>query len=282
MRLTRVTSWKMGRVTAWDMNVLDMCATAAGDIAVRMGYRSGEIQLCDRTGKTRTTYTGLCTCVCDNKSISELIPGQYLAQFCENCNDIKVVDMVTHKVHKAYSGSSEHTKLWGMCSGPVEGSLLVWDRNSKSVIELQWNEGKKQLKEVRRVHVQVQASGGWVLYMCYIPHTDLVILSHYDVVQAVKLHGGAGQTPVWQLKGEVLGKEIVPWSVSCDSEGRVYVADKWNSRVLLLNGYTGEVIQQLLQDTGLGYVSRVCCLSNPHQLLVKDDYTLTLYNITSQ
>ena len=264
-----------------------MCATASGDVAMRMGRRSGEIQLCDRKGRTHTTYTGLCRCEYSVKHISELIPGQYLAELCYNCNEIKVVDMVTHEIHKAWSGSSlfeKHVELYAMCSCPVEGSLLVWDNKGQSVIQLQWDEEEKQLKEVRRVHVP----GNTVWNMCYMPHTDLVILSRIRiVVQAVKLHGGAGQPPVWQLQGEVLGECIDPYAVSCDSEGRVYVADWTNSRVLLLNGYTGEVIQQLLQDTGLGYVVRVCCLSNPHQLLVhhylppRREPALSLYNITS-
>ena len=278
MRLTHVTQWKM--------SVGDMCTTAAGDIAIRM-WGSGEIHLCYRTGRAHATYTGLCSCTYGSKYISELIPGQCLAELCRNCNKIKVVDMVTHEIHKAYSGRSlsvKHVQLGRMCSGPGEGSLLVCDNKSTSVFQLQWNEGQKQLKEVRRV----QVPGDDVCHMCYMPQANLVILSCWDnVVEAVKLHGGAGQPPVWQLQGEVLGKEISPRGVSCESKGRVYVADEYNSRVLLLNGYTGEVIQQLLQDAGLGYVYRVCCMSNPHQLLVhhypppEEKPTLSLYNITS-
>ncbi len=280
MMLTHVTSWKM--------RVGDMCTIAAGDVAIRMGSYSSpsdEIQLFDRKGRTHTTYTGLCTCKYSSKYISELIPRQYLAELCSGslgCNDIKVVDMVTHKVHTARSGGilyKKHVELCAICSGPGEGSLLICEFKSYSVIELQWNEGQKQLKEIRRVRVP----GAWVKYMCYMPHIDLVILSRGDgMVQAVKLQGRAGQPPVWQLQGKVLGKDIDPRGVSSYSVGRLYVADWHNSRVLLLNGYTGEVIQQLLQDAGLGTVYRVCCLSNPHQLLVDHDLIFTLYNITSQ
>ncbi len=274
------------------MGVDAMCATAGGDVAIRVGLGFGwlidEIKLCDRKGRTRTTYTGLCTrCGGYYKHISELIPGQYLAELCSatyGCNEIKVVDMVTHKVQRAYSGSSSSMKLHAMCSGPVEGSLLVADDKSQAVIQLQWDEGQKQLKEVRRE----QLPGSNVLHMCYMAHTDLLILSGGGrYMQAVKLQAGAGQAPVWQLQGKVLGKEIKPRSVSCDSEGRVYVADGNNSRVLLLDGSTGEVIQQLLQDAGLEDVFNVCCLSNPHQLLVYHQPppdktpTLSLYNITS-
>ncbi len=292
---------RLTQVTEWEMKIDAMCATAAGDIVVRMGSGRGEIQLCDRRGRTHTKYPGLCTCATIYKNISELISGQYLAEFCTKCNGIKVVDMVTHEVHKAYSGGSLYkrdVKLNAMCSGPGKGSLLVWDYNSDNVIELQWIEGKKKLNEVRRVRVP----GGNVFNMCYMPYADLVILSRLEtaqyadlvilsrlerVVQAVKLQGGADQPPVWQLQGEVLGKKMDPEHVSCDSEGRVYVTDGDNSRVLVLNGYTGEVMQQLLQDAGVGRVFSVCCLSNPHQLLVGHGpifsaNTLSLYNITSK
>ncbi len=275
--------------TLWEMSVGDMCTTAAGDIAIRMGRGSGEIQVCDRRGRTHTTYTGLCTCEYSAKHISELIPGQYMAEICEDCNKIKVVDMVTREVHKACSGSSLskwYVSLRAMCSGTGEGSLLVWDGRSQAVIQLQWDEWQKQLKEV----IRVQVPGDRVRYMCYMPHTDLVILSRFygNIVQAVKWQEGACPPTEWQLEGEVLGNKIDPKGVSCDSEGRVYVADYHNRRVLLLNAYSGEVIQQLLQDAELGRVYRVCCLSNPHQLLVNHnpppDYntdTLSLYNITS-
>ena len=122
-----------------------------------------------------------------------------------------------------------------------------------------------------------------------MPQTDLVIQECRDgVVQAVKLQEGAGQPPVWQLKGEVLGKKINPDGVSSDSEERVYVADRFNSRVLVVNGNTGEVIQELLQDAGLGWVQNVCCMSNPNQLIVHhcpppryNTPTLSLYNMSS-
>ncbi len=269
--LTRVTHWKM-------RHVRDMCYTTAGGIAVRMGANIPEIRMLDRDGKIVTKCDKLCKCGYASKSISELIAGQYLATSCRysGCNTVKVVDTRTHEVVSVYSGGDTGCELVAMCAAG-EGSLLIWDNKSKSVIQLKFNEQRKMLEEVRpRVHVP----GDDVYYMCYMPHADLLILSRGEVVEAVKLEGDAGQPPEWQLKGEVLGKKIYPRGMSCDSEGRVYVADGDNSRVLLLNGYTGEVIQQLLQDD-VGGVYRVCCLSNPHQLLVYDRRkdTMNLYNV---
>ncbi len=284
MSLTCVTHWEM--VAGVD----DMCATTAGGIAVRMGDKSPKIRMLDREGKTVTTYHKLCKCrgflspSC--KYISELIAGQYLAASCAyyGCNTVKVVDTRTHEVVSVYSGRDSGCDLRALCTAG-EGSLLIWDVKSQSVIQLKYNEQRKVLEEVRP---RVQVPGDNVRYMCYMPHADLLILSRRDknygtnrVVEAVKLHGGAGQPPVWQLQGEVLGKKIEPCGVSCDSEGRVYVADGDTSRALLLNGYTGEVIQQLLQGTGLEDVFNVCCLRDPHQLLVYNynkDY-MYLYNV---
>ncbi len=186
MRLTEVKSWKM--------EVQAMCMTAAGNVVVRT---QKEIQVLDRIGATLTTYNKLCDKHPNNsKWITEITAGKYLADLCRGCGEIRVVDMATHHVYTAYSPSPCY--LYAMCSGPGEGSLLVWDYIYKVVFQLQWNEATKKLDEVRRVHVQ----GDTVFYMCYMPHTDLVILSHgcYSRLQAVKLHG-AGQPPVWQLQG---------------------------------------------------------------------------------
>ncbi len=275
-------------VTDWEMNLADMCGTAAGEIAVRVGGGSPEICMCDRKGKTVSTYNNMCECDTSFKYISELIAGRYLAASCDmrGCNTVKVVDTRTHEVVTGYSGNDTGCELDEMCSAG-EGSLLILDDISKSVIQLKWNEENKVLDEVRQVQVP---DGYTVSGMCYMPHADQLILIRGYSVEAVKLQRseGAGQPPVWQLQREVLGKRIYPGAVICDSEGWIYVAELDNSRVLLLDGYTGEVIQQLPQDARLGrYVSRVCCLSNPNQLLVGhggSSYslpdTLTLYDIT--
>ena len=264
--------------------VADMCATTAGHIAVKP-YRTGEIQLWDRTTlSTVTTYRKLCACSRTWNYITELIAHKYLAHLCTTCNEITVVNMVTGKVHAAYSGHSTDRELNAMCDGPGKlGSLLTWDDKGKDIIQLQWNPATEQLDMVR----QVQVPDGNVSSMSYVPQGDLVILSHGSkMVQALKL--GDGQQ-VWGLQPYALGKNIDPRGVSSDREGRVYIADCDNRRVLLVDGSTGEVLQELLNNAGLGKVWRVCCLSKPNQLLV---YHITtgiittiairlLYNVTS-
>ncbi len=218
----------------------------------------GEIRLLDMSGKSHTIYSNLCSCNrrnCD-KHICELNSGQYLADLCYNCNEIKVVNMVTHEIHKAYSGN-DVCKLTAMCPGAGEGKLLIWDHNSQAVIKLQWYESTRKLDEVSRV--QVPVGSDWVEFMCYIPEADLVILRrrYYQsyVVQAVNMGKSASQHPGWKVEGQVLGRMIGPVGMSRD-RGKILIAD-WNidtgscsSRLLLLNSYTGEPIQQLLKDAG--------------------------------
>ncbi len=106
-------------------------------------------------------------------------------------------------------------------------------------------------------------------------------------MEAVRLEGGASQPPVWQLQGEVRGKEVNPSGVTSDRKGRVYVCDQSygsHSRILLVNGYTGKVIEDH-KPSDLGDVYNVCCLSKSHKLVVyahhSDNKVLSLYDITS-
>ncbi len=187
------------------------------------------------------------------------------------CNDIKVVDMVTHDLLNAYSGygPGHHARLGGaMCSAGKSGSVLAW-ADYKVVIELRWNEETKLLDEVRKARLPISQNSQSVAYMCYIPQTDLVVLMWSGMVHAVKLDG-SDHSPVWQLQGELLGKVVPrPYGIRNDSEGRVYIGDHNNKRVLLVNGYTGEVMQQVGKEAGFGLVSNLCCLDNPCQLLMK-------------
>ncbi len=266
-----------------------MCGTSAGNIAFRIKYEN--IYLCDRKGQTLTTYTILCEHFAD-KYIRELIAGQYLAELCRECNEIKVINMIKiekennenendddsenekeedTEIIKGYSGSSGNNKLQALCAGPREGSLLVWDSQGRSVIQLQWNPNTKQLDEILKVFVPIDN----VSQICYVPKADLVVLMSGQIVQAVKLQKGC-QPSVWEIQGKVLGKEFCPKGVSSNTEGKVYIADK-NKRVLLVNAYTGEVLLERL-TTKAGHVFNLCCLSNPSQLLLYHGYKLTLYN----
>ncbi len=220
MRLTKVTSRQMR------VYVNDMCATSGGKIALLIAPPGGKIQLCDRTGKSDITRSDPYDCGSKYKQICELVANRYLAELCCDCFEIKVYAINYIYIYSAYV--SVHGSPLALCRGG-EGVLLLHDHENKAVIQLRWNEENKELDEIRQIPVPFSAA----IHMCYMPNTDLLIVSHgYDVVEAVKLQGGAGQSPVWQLQGKVLGKKIDPEGVSCDSAGKVYVADGRNNRVL--------------------------------------------------
>ncbi len=142
--------------------------------------------------------------------------------------------------------------------------------------------------------------------MHLIPGTDVLILiipygRHY--VKAVKLPTITDQSPMkqlmgklfgnqppantmWKLEGIVLRWTIHPDAISSDRQGNVYITDWINNRVLVVNGLTGDVHQELTKwKKGKGCVNHLCCLDNPSQLVVYQTTgnppgTLSLYNIT--
>ncbi len=120
-----------------------MFETGAGLVAVRT-HGEDDIQLRGRQGTIHATYKNFCTCRAYLKYIAEIPDG--LAELCQACNEIKVVNMVTRKMCKAFSGSGRELKV--MCGFSVDKSLLVWDDKSKCVIHLKWDASTENLKKV--------------------------------------------------------------------------------------------------------------------------------------
>ncbi len=176
-------------------------------------------------------------------------------------------------IYKAFSDPG--CTLSAMCSGPA-GTLLVYDGENQALLQLQWQEDQKKLQLVK----SVKLSAGDVQHMCYVERYDLVVLSSWNSHQvvAVKLSTGAG---VWQLKGKVAGRGLWSLGVSCDG-GRVYIADWYNKRVLVVSADTGDLLQVALEGQGLWRIHDVLWISNTNQLLVKHLHGATIYNITAQ
>ena len=180
-------------------------------------------------------------------------------------------------VFKAYSVAPGFYRT--ICPGP-KGTLLVAG-HYQSLLQLQLDEKARKLHLVRQVQL---LPFGKIEHMCYVAKNDLVILSSYCRITAVKLDTGAKEAkPVWQLMGLVNGRQIDPQGITSDGKGRVFVADGDNSRILVLEASSGEVLQILLDDKHLGKVFDVCCLGQagqPDQILLKHEPSnASLYNI---
>ncbi len=111
----------------------------------------------------------------------------------------------------------------------------------------------------------------------YLESYDLVLESDlHSIIKAVRVGDGS---KAWELSGEVEGKEINPWEMASDEEGRVFVADGGNCRVLCLDGKSGHVLQVFTDILG-SYTWEVMFLSETQQLAVLDrSDRVTLYDI---
>ena len=97
--------------------------------------------------------------------------------------------------------------------------------------------------------------------------TSIINMIHFSgCIQAVRLSYG---TVVWDIAGEVAGKEIKPYGVCNDSDGNIYVADSNNERILMLDSKTGELLQVLMQEEKTGDIFDVCWTESQPQLTVR-------------
>ena len=57
----------------------------------------------------------------------------------------------------------------------------------------------------------------------------------------------------------------------------MYVGNGYDGKVWVVNGFTGEIIQEIKGETGMGAGAyKVCCLNNPSQLLVNQELGHTI------
>ena len=107
------------------------------------------------------------------------------------------------------------------------------------VRQFKWNDEGKELKLIHSVGINV--TNAWD--MCYVEHNDAVVLSSKSPGQlcAVKLSDGS---TLWEFNQQLIGKDIDPFALCIDTEGRVYMADK-KGGIVSINSVTGEMLQQL-------------------------------------
>ena len=113
-------------------------------------------------------------------------------------------------------------------------------------------------------------SGGRIV----VTYTDI----HYIGAMSLKTKQLA-----WRVQGEVAGKKCRPCGVTSDGMGRIYVADSFNGRVLILRARDGQVIQVL--DLGLYLIEEIAWRpTQPHLMLCCQpkkghDIHVSLYNV---
>ncbi len=185
---------------------------------------------------------------------------QYLATQCchDECEEISLYSLSSGDVQSVYKGKpGEETVMpWAMCLGP-DNTILAIDRggDGKSVAQFTWNGTELVMMKTIPTEIEkpfsVHYSEGRVLTYCW----------QDEVICAVDYTSGE---TLWKVQGEVHGKPCKPHGMCSDTQGRLYVADADNERVLVLQASSGVVIQEIDME-GLGDLSGIAwCSTQPH------------------
>ncbi len=123
-----------------------------------------------------------------------------------------------------------------MCTGPNDSVLVC---NFNKILQLKWNPDKTQLQRTRQVNSQFEA-GFSVRNMHYTALHNLVVFASDQALTAVKLIDGA---KVWHVAEQIQGRTLDPRGLVSDNEGRLYIADGHNQRLLVLDSESGQLLQ---------------------------------------
>ncbi len=164
----------------------------------------------------------------------------YLVHSCMDCDAVYAYDISRGQLITQYK--QQGLKPGGICQGPGPDTLLLVDQGMGSrVLQLQWTRGSfKYHKQIHPSHA------GSLLDICYGSAHDNIYLTGYYAVSCIAMSGGQNGQTLWQLGGpdvDVGGQQLsLNLSVCCDSAGRVYIGDINTSRLLVVDGETGELL----------------------------------------
>ena len=207
---------------------------------------------------------------------------QYLAVSCYHykCKEISLYSLPSGDVQSVYKGKpgEETVKPQAMCLGP-DNTILANDLSGdgKSVGHFRWNGNELVIMKTIATEIKypysVHYSEGRVFTCQWLG----------QVICAVDYTSGE---TLWKVQGEIHGKPCDPHGMCSDTQGRLYVADGNNERVLVLQASTGLIIQAIDME-GVGAILSIAwCSTQPH-LVVRHKWggedkkeEISYYNIT--
>ena len=194
-----------------------------------------------------------------NHSICEHpVDTNSVLETCHECRQIRSYDIKTGEARGIYSDGKVSTT----CLGPP-GSLLRVD-NTGRLLRLNWDDERQNLKVVHSVQTNITDAR----QICYIEQHDAVVFvcpSSFRVT-TVNLTNG---TPMWELtQQQVCGKNIKPTGLCYNVNGHIYVTDRDNKRLLVLNAEKGELLQVVQLAEGKSDIWAVCWTSTQPELTV--------------
>ncbi len=189
---------------------------------------------------------------------------QYPATQCshDECEEISLYSLPSGDVRSVYKGKpgDKAVKPWAMCIGP-DNSVLAIDRggDGKSIAQFTWNGNELVLTKTIPAEI----------YLPYSVHYSegRVFTCRWDKRVICAVDYTSGET-LWKVQGEVHGKSCEPVDMCTDTQGRLYVADGRNRRVLVLEASTGRFIQEI-DMKGLGSIYNVAWSETQPHLIVQ-------------
>ena len=162
--------------------------------------------------------------------ISEI---EYLAISCSECRDIKLLDLQTMNVIKAFSGETE---LMKMCEG--EGNTIYVEVFAGQILELDCKRTVFNTTKIINTGIEGNLKG-----LCYVPspYRLLDVSSDFKAVAAISL---ATDVMVWERDQGFFDSD--PYGLYYSMQHRaIFLAEGSFSRILVLDPGTGSTVQRI-------------------------------------
>ncbi len=242
------------------------------------------IQRFNKTGKLFNTWQVKCGHSCTKCLLQLDIGGTpYIALSCRWCRSITLYSMTDSDPITAYSYNSKDMAIpFAMCHGP-NNTILASNCTGGRREVLMYDVTSTQFTLKDRIPVDVDMADH-IHYMETDQHGGIVIVSNWSQ-KIISANNIESKTLVWKISdGKIDGKEFTPHGICSDPDtGALYVEDRDNKRLIVLQPNTGEVIQTI-QVPGVRYMHNIAwCKVEPHLVVCHSDrFTgkqITYYNI---
>ncbi len=247
VRAEKTTGFKLMMYDLWVRSLTLLSDNTVAVWGKLTKQSSWGVYVYDMQGMLHSSREVSCGCGDDDHGLLEvtLNSHRYLAISCWERREIWLYNFTTQRFRLVYSAPSKRGPApRDMCHGPNNTILAedATDEGSSSVAELHFT-SEDNLTLLRLIPVQGDEGYIWAVLYAETTQGPLLFTTHgrEEAIRATHLQSGRTQ---WQVKGKVDGKKYDPQGL-CHGAGRLYVADGWNKRILVLDAATRAFIQSI-------------------------------------
>ena len=236
------------------------------------------IQRYKRTGQLLNTWQVKCGDDTTKHLLHLSIGGTpYIAMSCCECKSILLYSKTDSDPITAYTQSrSDLASPYAMYHGPDNTILAISHKGgSREVLVYDVTSAPFTLKDRMSLDVDMPLD---IHYMETEQHGRIVILSN-KWNKEISAHSIESKALVWKIENkEIDGKVFQPYGMCSDPEtGTLYVGDRENDRLIIIEPNTGEVSTKV---PGVKYINNIAwCPVQPHLVVRHDADEITYFNI---